>query len=892
MNMTTQAAGGTIIGTRITVPRIPAARLVRPQLEQALRTALQHRLTFVQAPAGYGKTTLAAAVLADLQPAWVTLTAGDDDPARLLLVLTAALQPLIPDTGPALSVLINAGRLDAAVELLTQHLNGLTASAVVVLDDLQLLTQPVTHDLLAKLIAYGLPRVHWLLLSRHALPFSAGRLQLQDELATFDAADLQLSPPEIAEFLRCTAGLTLEQSALEQLAARTQGWPAAIKLATLSWQRAARHLAGQAPDDYLLQHAGVDNRLLAEYLVDEVLAEIPDMLRQLLLLSALVDRLHPELCTHLLDDRAGAELLLTAYRRGMFLQPLGAIGEWFVMHALFRELLQRRLHQLIAPEMIRAAGQRAAAWLAARGEIVSALQCLREADAGSAAADLVERHARPALLAYRLVDLAQWLDLLDEQLVAERPPLLIIRAWLQYFTGAATLMPATIAQLQSVLPADAGPALIMETIVLQQVAQSANGERRLIFQQLAEHEAQLSAADPFVRGWAWFLMAICFRNDEAARFNPRSLLQQSREAFARSGAAFAELYVRVAEVMIARNAGDTARVIDLCQDGLVFARAHPELAAADEAIESFAILSGEALFWTDRTAQAQPLFELVYASTLRTQNVIYQRQALLWLHLCQAVLQPQQPPALPAADGWTTAADLTRIGRGELTILLHLTSLYYHLQAQRPAGRAAERVQTLLQLTRLSAADVDPTTTEGQMLGIMTATVIANTDPAQTAARLEQFAALLDQRNSPLGALHLAVLRVVCLRRSGQHAAARADLRRLLPELAARSAFRLPLLFPELLPVLRAIDHDVARQLLERAERSAQPTSVSLTLQELAILRRLAQGKSTAVIAAELILARSTVKWHLTRIYRKLGVNDAAAAVTWFTTYEQLTPEP
>jgi DNA-binding NarL/FixJ family response regulator len=54
-----------------------------------------------------------------------------------------------------------------------------------------------------------------------------------------------------------------------------------------------------------------------------------------------------------------------------------------------------------------------------------------------------------------------------------------------------------------------------------------------------------------------------------------------------------------------------------------------------------------------------------------------------------------------------------------------------------------------------------------------------------------------------------------------------------------------------------------------------------LTERELEILRALAQGQSNSQIAKQFWLAEQTVKFHLTNIYRKLGVGSRTEAVHW-----------
>jgi LuxR family maltose regulon positive regulatory protein len=66
------------------------------------------KLTLVVAPAGFGKSTLLGewVLQTDLPVGWLALDEGDDDPARFLRYLIAAIQTVEPEIGgDALSVL-------------------------------------------------------------------------------------------------------------------------------------------------------------------------------------------------------------------------------------------------------------------------------------------------------------------------------------------------------------------------------------------------------------------------------------------------------------------------------------------------------------------------------------------------------------------------------------------------------------------------------------------------------------------------------------------------------------------------------------------------------------------------------------------------------------------
>jgi DNA-binding NarL/FixJ family response regulator len=91
---------------------------------------------------------------------------------------------------------------------------------------------------------------------------------------------------------------------------------------------------------------------------------------------------------------------------------------------------------------------------------------------------------------------------------------------------------------------------------------------------------------------------------------------------------------------------------------------------------------------------------------------------------------------------------------------------------------------------------------------------------------------------------------------------------------------------------VRVADFPVAiRQTIEGTAYQAlglpalSPESVAadagLTTRELEILRRLTHGLSNRDIAAELSIAEQTVKFHLTSLYRKLGIRSRTQAARW-----------
>ncbi len=80
------------------------------------------------------------------------------------------------------------------------------------------------------------------------------------------------------------------------------------------------------------------------------------------------------------------------------------------------------------------------------------------------------------------------------------------------------------------------------------------------------------------------------------------------------------------------------------------------------------------------------------------------------------------------------------------------------------------------------------------------------------------------------------------------------------------------------------IEPSITRRLVERfaepvAVPGVPPRLAQLTDRELDVLRALARGLSNAEIAAEMVVAETTVKTHVARILTKLGVRDRVQAV-------------
>ena len=89
--------------TKLYIPPIRSKIVLRPRLIERLNEGffVSRKLTLMSAPAGFGKTTLVSEWVAGCERpiAWLSLDEGDNDPARFLTYLIAALQTIVANIG-------------------------------------------------------------------------------------------------------------------------------------------------------------------------------------------------------------------------------------------------------------------------------------------------------------------------------------------------------------------------------------------------------------------------------------------------------------------------------------------------------------------------------------------------------------------------------------------------------------------------------------------------------------------------------------------------------------------------------------------------------------------------------------------------------------------------
>jgi LuxR family transcriptional regulator, maltose regulon positive regulatory protein len=423
------------IETKLHAPSARSEWVPRAALVQRLAAVGDAKLVLVDAPAGFGKTTLVAqwrASPVEHRPfAWLSLDPGDDDPGRLCWQVVSALHRACPGLGgeDILRALCAPGP-DLPGTVLPMLINALAAlpgQVVLVLDGFDLIHTPACHEQIAALLAHLPPSLLLVVTTRADPPLPLARLRAAGELVEIRMRELRFTAPDAAAFIQAVSGIELSGPDLAELVDRTEGWPAAIYLAALS-------LRGHpSPVEFVRDFTG-DNRFIVDFLAEEVLSRQPAEIRQFLTRTALLDRFSAPLCNAVTGRGNAAQIIDVLERENLFVVPLDEVRQWFRYHHLFGQVLRTEL-VTAEPALVPALHKRAAAWHRVSGSVGEAVQHSRAAGDTAGAVALIARHWYAHLNDGECAEVRGWLDSLTDRQIAASPVAAHCAAWVAALSG-------------------------------------------------------------------------------------------------------------------------------------------------------------------------------------------------------------------------------------------------------------------------------------------------------------------------------------------------------------------------------------------------------------------------------------------------------------------------
>ena len=900
-----------LLATKLHVPGPRPGLVPRPRLADRLDEGLGRGLVLVCAPAGSGKTALLAgwARCGPRPAAWLSLDAGDNDPARFWRHAVAALDRVCPGIAARVGPLLGPPPPPSFEGPVTALINELAAQpgageVALVLDDYHLIDSQPVHASVEFLLEHRPPGLRLVLASRSDPPLPLARRRARGQLAEVRAADLRFTTEEAAALLQQVADapdMALPDAAVAALAARTEGWAAGLQLAALS-------LRGQADVTGFVAAFTGSHRYVLDFLAEEVLERQSDQVRAFLLETSVLERLSGPLCDAVTGQTGSQALLEQVERAGLFLVPLDEVRGWWRYHHLFADLLRARL-QDEQPGRVAPLHRNAAAWSEEHGLADDAIRHAVAAGETTWAARLIEQHF-DALFYGRGegATVQRWLSALPDDLVRSRPRLLMAQAALAADGGnveeAARLLDA--AERRSPGAADepfepsagraasllvnipAGVALFRARLAgLRGDAEGTAASVSRARTEIREGEQMLDAITRWYMGMAAWLHGLL----PEAELELSSSIAQMRVG----GPGF--LATRLSHVLgqVQRAQGRLDAAVWTCQHAL-------EITAVP----------------------GQPTVPAAGAAYVGLAEVAYQRDELdtalrhatEGIRLCRQFAYTPPLAAGLATLAWIrqatgdSAGALDAIGEAERVAPgTAVTSLLNPVPAQRARlllaqgdeGAAARWTEEC----GLGADDEPDYPREPGHL-VLARVLLAQDQSGRALRLLDRLHAAAAAQGRVGSVIEAGALRALALAASGEEAAAVAALAETLtlacpqgyvrvfadegPPMAAllgrliaaqrsgRAAAGVPLGY--LARLLRAFGPEHAVPDTGPGTAAAPGIVEPLTSRELEVLGLLAAGRSNQAIAGQLVITLNTVKKHVSHVLDKLGATNRTEAVT------------
>jgi LuxR family transcriptional regulator, maltose regulon positive regulatory protein len=378
-----------LLATKLHVVRPQPDVIVRERLSQRADELIRRRLVLVSAPAGFGKTTLVSSWVEEhsFPAAWLSLDRADNDVARFLRYLVAALRTIHPALGTGIESALAMTPRPPVETMLTSLVNELASIEehfLLILDDFHTIDSDAVHSAILFLLEHGTEHLHIVMTTRSDPSFPLSRFRVRGQLLEIRASDLRFTGSEARALFNGSLELGLSEAQIEALDAKTEGWIAGLQMAALS-------VKGRADiDAFIAAFTGTD-RYVLDYLIEEVLNRQSLDLRHAMLQLSILESFNAAVVEAVTGFGNGAELIDTLERGNLFVVSLDTRREWFRYHTLFADLLEHH-HARLFPDEVQELHRRAARWYEVNDRIDRAVEHARRSGDLDLLVRIIEDH--------------------------------------------------------------------------------------------------------------------------------------------------------------------------------------------------------------------------------------------------------------------------------------------------------------------------------------------------------------------------------------------------------------------------------------------------------------------------------------------------------------------
>ena len=395
----------------------------RVALNQILKDIQSRKLIVLQAPAGYGKSTLLSQwhtklISDNFRVGWLSLDDDDNNTLTLLSYLLGIISsmgaPFNPEEITSGKTIRELSARDLLV-LLIHEIEKFNESVFLLLDNFEMLDKEVVNAVIRPLLQFTPDHFHLIIASRFQPDLELSRLRTQGLLHQIKATDLRFSLYEIEDFFQGKLSKYEERT----IAERTQCWPVAVQL--------ARFWRDSDGGGILKKFSGVPEEI-AEYLSEQVLLQLPEPVQEFLLETSVLDVLTEVDIKGIFIERDYWSMLGDLISLEPFLYLHDTDPRSYHLNPIFRDYLRMEFNER-SPEKKQAVHHSAAMWFAANNQLSTAVRHAKESHDKELAGRIVQDAGGLSIwISQGLLLITTVHRLLDEKVIEDFPRLKLLRS--------------------------------------------------------------------------------------------------------------------------------------------------------------------------------------------------------------------------------------------------------------------------------------------------------------------------------------------------------------------------------------------------------------------------------------------------------------------------------
>ena len=420
-----------LIDLKNIIPAISQGTIYRKSLIKQLNKKMKDenkKLLLISGPAGYGKTTLITNWIkqSDMNTAWLTIDQEDNEIKSFIQGIINSFRVIDDKLFEGTNHLLQLPNQDGVKAILSSfysELRLIQQNIVLIFDDFHHIENNDINQILDKVIKYSNSNIKLALLTREDPQIKLRQYRLEDMIFELRTKDLKFN---FKEAKKLYANLDISDNEVKDLTHKTEGWISGLKLAAIKLLDKDEKISHKFIEDF-----SGSNYYIMDYLLEEVLYDLNDNIKNFLLKTSVLDKLSPQLCNYILKRDDSLELLHKLQNMNLFIEEIDTNNHWYRYHQLFRDLLSFQLEDNQKKEL----HVRAAEWFAQNEIYNSAVAEALKAKKTQLAVNYIEEAIPKFLEEGKIKGLLYLIEKLSDQSIMESIPILIMKAWSLFIIG-------------------------------------------------------------------------------------------------------------------------------------------------------------------------------------------------------------------------------------------------------------------------------------------------------------------------------------------------------------------------------------------------------------------------------------------------------------------------